>query len=74
MRCTATNQCLRKEEQRHHGEVFDRRSLARRRHPGEHLRVYVSSPSAPAEEVEAPEREQHRGRRAEQGDQTECAP
>ena len=74
MRCAATDERLREEEQRDDGEVLDRRALAGRRHAGEHLRMHMPAPPAPSKEVEPPEREQHRGRRAEQRDQAECAP
>ena len=74
VRRTAADQDLRQEEQRDDGEVLDRRPLARRRHSGKHLGMHMPAPPAPSEEVEPPEREQHRGRRAEQCDQAECAP
>ena len=47
MRCAATDQRLRQEEQCDDGEVFDCRPLAGRRHAGEHLRMHMPAPPAP---------------------------
>ena len=71
---TSTDEDLGQEEQRDDGEVLDRRMLARCRLSGKHLRMYMAAAAVPSEEIEPPECKQHRGSRAEQCDQAECAP